>query len=71
MQLRKNDLTSKAKYRVNYTTDQLNCGNCLYSTNDWVGDNGKCTVFGGVIFDIIRTGICRLHSKFGHGSREW
>jgi hypothetical protein len=54
--------------RIRYQHIQTNCSNCAHS-KDWSETGvGKCTVLSGLLFDIFKFGICKLHSAFNGGN---
>ena len=53
--------------RLRYQCKSTNCGNCTHS-GEWADNLGKCGVLVGLAFDVIRDGICKLHSAFNGGN---
>lgn len=67
--VKKGELRDKLWSKIKYSASSTNCANCDYSNKTkWVDDagcgKGECNVLDKLPFIIIRSGICKLHSRF-------
>jgi hypothetical protein len=55
--------------KLHYQCSTTNCSTCKHSSG-WSDDNdkGKCNALSGLIFNVLRHGICKLHSAFNGGN---
>lgn len=63
---------NKVWLKVRYQCSTTNCSNCKHSSN-WSNDSdrGDCSVLVGLVFNVLRHGICRLHSAFNGGNVKY
>jgi len=59
----------KIREKVKYQYSSIKCEDCDHAK--WgSGRYGECYVLSGLVFKIIRSGICMLHSAFGGGNMK-